>query len=72
MSGWVVPQWTETHQVSMRDWLAMNATESDIEHHQGPWDHSSGSEPKPARTREEARYKFADAMLAARQEGGAE
>jgi hypothetical protein len=56
----------------MRDWLAMNAKESDIEHHQGPWDHSSGSEPKPARTREEARYKFADAMLAARQEGGAE
>lgn len=53
----------------LRDWLATHATEEDIEHHQSPWDYSSSSQSKPARTREEARYKFADAMIRTRKGG---
>jgi hypothetical protein len=49
--------------MTLRDWFAGRATEQDIEHHQcsSAW----------RITREQAKYAYADAMLAARK-GGAQ
>lgn len=56
-------QWPEG--VTFRDWLAWNASEDDIHHNLGKIKYQ-GQETFCSRTREEARYAFADRMLKAR------
>jgi hypothetical protein len=51
--------------MSLRDWLAGQASEEDISEHRRNWPHGT-SQP----TREEAKYLYADAMLAARSQAG--
>ena len=51
--------------MSLRDWFAGQASETDIAMHRGSW----VAEEKPPYTREEAKYRYADAMLAARTKG---
>lgn len=65
----VVP--TAPLQIELRDWFAGQASEMDIEHYR---EFTCGSELFDEHfrfTREQARYRYADAMLAARSEGGA-
>jgi hypothetical protein len=54
----------------LRDWLAVNATEKDIERHMGyepkPSTGFMGVVMVPTFTVEQARYRCADAMLATR------
>ena len=50
---------------SLRDWFAANASENDIEHHNLGNLRSDGKTYN-RRTREEAKYAYADAMLKAR------
>ncbi len=51
--------------MSLRDWFATHATEADIlEHRQSAWSDEMTFEYRFSR--EEARYRFADAMLAER------
>jgi len=53
--------------MSLRDYIAIHASEKDIEHHI----YAGGSkETHRPRTRVQARYHFADAMIQARKEGG--
>lgn len=59
-----------TEGMSLRDWFAGQASEQDIKHHQQfvQYERAYGENPKPAEpkfTREQARYRYADAMLAA-------
>ena len=49
--------------MTLRDWFASHATEDDVEAHR-----EYTAELAFANTREQARYAFADAMLAARSE----
>jgi hypothetical protein len=51
--------------VTFRDWLAWNATEEDIQHNLGQLEYK-GQATFCSRTREEARYAFADRFLEAR------
>ena len=53
--------YTESRGISLRDHLAMNATENDL-------DSFRYVDHKLKFTREQARYRFADAMIAARSE----
>lgn len=70
------------NQITIRDYFAATASEADIQNHRFPpnaktkWEHysdgvSEGSrqmyDSKDKRTREQAKYAYADAMLAARQ-----
>lgn len=50
----------------LRDWFAGQASEQDIEHHMTPG-YAAGR--IIVRTREQAKYAYADAMLAARKGG---
>ena len=52
--------------MTLRDWFATNASEQDINHWSSGWVKSHGREVVRNFSREEARYRFADAMLAAR------
>ena len=53
--------------MSLRDYFAIHASESDIRSHQQFEEASyGGSSPRPRYTREQARYLFADQMLLAR------
>ncbi|MDR6511509.1 hypothetical protein J2792_002381 [Novosphingobium capsulatum] len=52
--------------LTIRDWFAAHAREMDIDEHR-----AFGAEGEWTNTREQARYAFADAMLAARAKGGA-
>jgi hypothetical protein len=57
--------------MSLRDWFAGQANEQDIKHHQQfvQYERAYGENPKPAEpkfTREQARYRYADTMLAER------
>ncbi len=70
------------NQITIRDYFAATASEADIQNHRFPlnaktkWEHysdgiSEGSrqvyDPKDKRTREQAKYAYADTMLAVRQ-----
>ena len=50
--------------MSLRDWFAGQATEEDIDAHQEYAKDIGGMVPKY--TREQAKYRYADAMIAAR------
>lgn len=50
--------------MSLRDWFATHASEDDLDAHRG---YGPG---KTLCSREEAKYRYADAMLAARKAGG--
>ncbi len=50
--------------MSLRDWFAGQATEEDIDAHQEYVKDIGGMVPKY--TREQAKYRYADAMIAAR------
>ena len=52
--------------MSLRDWFAGHATESDIEAHTGGDIHPKTGRTYNQRTREQAKYSYADAMIAAR------
>lgn len=52
--------------MSLRDWFAGRATEKDIEQYR--WRYSAGGKIQIDLTREQSRYAYADAMLAARKE----
>ena len=52
--------------MTLRDWFASQALEDDISEHAGGWLVKSS---KWEFTREQAKYRYADAMLAARLEG---
>ncbi|WP_144379538.1 hypothetical protein [Mesorhizobium amorphae] len=58
-----------TDGMTLRDWFASHATEQDIEHHR---ELTIGDDGYPywKRSREAARYAFADEMLAERAKGG--
>lgn len=51
----------------MRDWLAVHASEVDIDRWRGWHLNTLGVKQMPLRTVEQARYAYADAMLAARE-----
>lgn len=61
--GTVVPQVPE---MSLRDWLAINATENDVWRHRQSEIGPNGELLGFCYTIEQARYKYADAMLHAR------
>ena len=52
--------------MTLRDWFAAQASEQDINHWSTGWVASNGREVIKHFSREEARYRYADAMLAAR------
>lgn len=52
--------------MSLRDWFAGQATEEDIDAHQEYVKDTCGMNPKY--TREQAKYRYADAMITARKE----
>jgi hypothetical protein len=52
--------------MSLRDWFAGRATQADIDAHQD-WQRSEDGPFVPDCTREHAKYRYADAMLAARE-----
>lgn len=54
-------------QPTLRDWLAMNASEIDIAIYR-EYDTSDPTAPTHKYTRDQARYRFADAMIEARNE----
>jgi len=70
--GQAFPHGNPTHGgdtgMSLRDWFAGQATEQDVQNHIGESvTHLSGATYRnTTRTREEAKYAYADAMLAAR------
>lgn len=49
--------------MSLRDWFAGQATEQDVQHHGGGWCEAE----RRTWTSEEAKYRYADAMLAAKE-----
>ncbi len=51
--------------MSLRDWFAGQATEKDIDAHQ-QYIRDSIGDAVPKYTREQAKYRYADAMIAAR------
>lgn len=51
--------------MSLRDWFASQATEKDIDAHQ-QYIRDSIGDAVPKYTREQAKYRYADAMIAAR------
>lgn len=57
----------EVKGMSLRDWFAGQATEQDIEMHTGGEIHPKSGGIINGRTREQAKYAYADAMLAARE-----
>ena len=52
--------------MSLRDWFAGRATEADIEAHSGGTINPQTGNAYGCRTREQAKYAYADAMIAAR------
>jgi hypothetical protein len=54
--------------MTLRDWFAGQATEEDIEAHTGGDIHPQTGRLYDQRTREQAKYAYADAMIAAREE----
>ena len=52
--------------MSLRDWFAGQASEADIEAHEGGEVHPFTARVYNKRTREQAKYAYADAMLKAR------
>lgn len=54
--------------MSLRDWFAGQATDKEVEAHRGYTATAWGGLMDPQRTIEQARYRFADAMIAAREE----
>lgn len=56
------PNWGQSQGMSLRDWFAGQASEADIERHSNFW----RGDTHIMRTREEAKYAYADAMLATR------
>ena len=57
--------------MTLRDWIATHATEEDILAHLGGTVHPQTGWPINRRTREAAKYAYADAMIAARKGGAA-
>lgn len=57
----------ESFKTALRDWFAGQATEQDIEMHTGGEIHPKSGGIINGRTREQAKYAYADAMLAARE-----
>lgn len=57
--------------MSLRDWIAAHATEVDVEEHRDYRVCPETSMITSCRTREAAKYAYADAMIAARKGGGA-
>lgn len=55
--------------MSLRDWFASQATENDIEMHTGGDIDPRSGRVVNGRTREQAKYHYADAMIAARKGG---
>lgn len=49
--------------MSLRDWFAGQATEQDVQNHGGGWNEAE----RRTWTREEAKYRYADAMIAAKE-----
>lgn len=71
-----VTDWENCGGVTVRDWLATHATEEDIRAHRVTkverWQDHRGNEQSSSsftNTREQARYAYADAMIATRGEG---
>jgi hypothetical protein len=52
--------------MTLRDWFATHATEADIEAHAGGNIHPKTGRLYNQRTREQAKYAYADAMISAR------
>jgi len=52
--------------MALRDWFATHASEEDIRCHRNARNDANGFEVDPPATREQARYRYADAMLKAR------
>lgn len=50
--------------MSLRDWFAAHASDSDVLYHRSQLYHAGGYIKEP--TREECKYAYADAMIAAR------
>jgi hypothetical protein len=63
------PAETNNGGMSLRDWFAGRATQDDVRAHQ--WTPDENGIPTDTRTREEAKYAYADAMIAARNGGAA-
>ncbi len=61
---WEVDQYTPQG-MTLRDWFAAHASEQDIDEHRH-WYSRDGS--SYTRTREEARYHYADAMIKTREQ----
>lgn len=55
--------------MSLRDWFAGQATEKDIDAHQ-QYIRDSIGDAVPKYTREQAKYRYANAMIIARKVGG--
>ena len=53
--------------MTLRDWFAGQATEADIEAHSGGEFHPKTGRTYNQKTREQAKYSYADAMIAARE-----
>jgi hypothetical protein len=52
--------------MTLRDWMAAHATEADIDNHRDYQLCPETSVVMSCRTREQAKYSYADAMIAAR------
>ena len=61
-------QWSRAEPgMTLRDWFAGQATEADIEAHSGGEIHPKTGRAYNQKTREQAKYSYADAMIAARE-----
>jgi hypothetical protein len=63
-------QYPEFNGMSLRDWFAGNASEDDVFTHRD-FDMDEHGTCIPRRTREQAKYAYADAMIEARKGGAA-
>jgi hypothetical protein len=63
----VKKQWKPQEGMTLRDWFAGQATEEDIEAHTGGDIHPQTGRLYNQMTREQAKYAYADAMIAARE-----